>query len=479
MGVKLITQFVVLPQEDGNVCILKHMHCPDLKLGKATVESLCYSAPQTLKWQGHAMSFRKGWQWFLEQLGGWQCRQYALANVLPNQSNRGDKGAHLSSLSEDSVDKGFQFIEEEAGRLGSEWKRVQWITKHVSINQDSPIFSWPLALVEKSLRALQNDGVLALPVEDFYFTLADIHPSLLDFAIQHLVKNMKTIAIGILGGPGSGKIPLARILALCASRYWNRELQLATPPSFREACEFVFFRGQPGRKDRPDIHDDGSLASEPIRKTKGFADVGCTMMTKERWGAAKFVQGQLRVFVCNDYALTDLLRKKQDSRAGPSAPIPHSDFLDIIAPMFPKDTEDPHKMAVLKCASILVNAGKVIVLRQATQDEVHVPCIIMDKAVDFLKPAAAARYMNYRDTKESFHADFERDVEWESKYVDAVLHGRAPPPPRATIDHSNLRRLFHGVLESMRRPMAVYWPSYHHLHGGHGEENLRTRSIIQ
>ena len=103
----------------------------------------------------------------------WQCRQYALANVLPNQSNRGDKGAHLSSLSEDSVDKGFQFIEEEAGRLGSEWKRVQWITKHVSINQDSPIFSWPLALVEKSLRALQNDGVLALPVEDFYLTLAD------------------------------------------------------------------------------------------------------------------------------------------------------------------------------------------------------------------------------------------------------------------------------------------------------------------
>ena len=148
----------------------------------------------------------------------------------------------------------------------------------MSINQDSPIFSWPQSLVEKSLRALQSDGVLALPVEDFYFTLTDVGPSLLDTAIQHMVKSMKTIAVGILGGPGSGKTPLARIMALCASRYWKRELQLTSPPSFREASEFDFFGGQPGRKDRPDIHDDGSLADEPIRKTKGFADVGCTML---------------------------------------------------------------------------------------------------------------------------------------------------------------------------------------------------------
>ena len=115
--------------------------------------------------------------------------------VLPHQQSRGDKvGAYICSLSEDSVDKGFALIEEESGRLGSEWKRVQWITKNVSINQDSPIFSWPQSLVEKSLRAVQSDGVLALPVEDFYFTLADVEPSLLDFAVQHMVKSMKTIA---------------------------------------------------------------------------------------------------------------------------------------------------------------------------------------------------------------------------------------------------------------------------------------------
>ena len=194
------------------------------------------------------------------------------------QTSRGEgskSGFLMSSLSEEAVDKGFAFIEAEAARLGSEWERIQWMTKTLHTNEESPIHQWPQGFVERCLRALQADGVLALPIEDFDFTLADVEFAALDFVVIHMIKSLRTHANGIVGGACSGTAPLAKIATFCASRYWKRQLRLDTSPSFREASEFVFFRGQAGRKDRPDIHDEGCLASEPICKMKGFADISC------------------------------------------------------------------------------------------------------------------------------------------------------------------------------------------------------------
>ena len=204
----LKSEMEVNPQDHGNISVLKHMYSPDVKLTKACLESLCYGTPYVLKWQGHAQNFRKGFQWFLEQSGGWQCRQYALTHMLPCHQPRPDSskgGSYMSNLSEEAVDKGFAFIEEEAGRLGTEWKGVQWTTKNLNTNSESPIYARPQALVERSLRALQTDGVLALPIEDFHFTLADVEYSIIDFAVRHMLKNMKTHSNGFIGSPGSGK----------------------------------------------------------------------------------------------------------------------------------------------------------------------------------------------------------------------------------------------------------------------------------
>ena len=144
----------------------------------------------------------------------------------------------MSDVNEEDEDKGFSFIAKEAGNLGSEWKRIQWITKNLNINSDSPIFNGQSLL-------LQTDGVLALLVEDFYFTIADVDSSIMQFGINPIITAMTTHAPGVVGGPGSGKTPLARILALCASRYWRRQMNITSPASYREASECDFFRGQP------------------------------------------------------------------------------------------------------------------------------------------------------------------------------------------------------------------------------------------
>jgi len=65
-------------------------------------------------------------------------------------------------------------------------------------------------------------------------------------------------------------------------------------PSFRQACEFDFFRGQPGSIFRPDIFDDGTLSGQQFKKLKAFTDVGnVESMSKERWGAAKWMKGHI------------------------------------------------------------------------------------------------------------------------------------------------------------------------------------------
>ena len=222
-------------------------------------------------------------------------------------------------------------------------------------------------------------------------------------------------------------------------------MALTSPASYREASEFDFFRGQPGRKDRPDIHDDGRLAEEPIRKMKGFTDVGCTMLTRERWGAAKFVQGQLRVFVCNDYTYTDWAESHQHTVSGTVLYMKHEQFLEVISPVFPKDTTTPHIVAVLKRANILVNVGKLMFFRRATQDEITVPCLCTGSAVNYLKPDAQTKYIQYRDSMLAKPSSFEADVEWEATYVDALLAGKNLPRARATIiNNGAVLRLFHG-----------------------------------
>ena len=130
--------------------------------------------------------------------------------MLPQQQERADKGKngfHMSQLTKEEVDLGFAFIEEQAADLGSEWKRVQCMTKNLHIDHSSPIFQWPQGLVEKSLKAIQTDGVLSLPIEDFHFSLADVNPSILDFAFNHMIGSMKTHADGLVGGLAVAKRP--------------------------------------------------------------------------------------------------------------------------------------------------------------------------------------------------------------------------------------------------------------------------------
>ena len=63
-----------------------------------------------------------------------------------------------------------------------------------------------------------------------------------------------------------------------------------------------FFRGDPGTKYTPFFFDDGDASELEVRKMEAFLDVAEEeTMTRERWGASKFVKNQLRLMADNLY----------------------------------------------------------------------------------------------------------------------------------------------------------------------------------
>ena len=248
-----------------------------------------------------------------------------------------------------------------------------------------------------------NDGVLALPVHDFPLTLVDVEPGVL-MILEKLFPSFTDKALGMHGVPNVGKTPLGRTIAMAMSRYWIRKLKSNHIPGFREASEFDFLRGEAGRPERPDIFDDGSLPEQPIRKLKGFCDVGNTVLTKERWGAAKFPQGQPRLYISNDVDLSA-------EPSGRSMVITHIQFMQMLEPAWMKGSCLSDIKAVLKrTCIIIIITDNFIYYRPATEAEVCVECIKLNDAKSLLRRSGGVKYMAYRkgnrDLSEDHHKHF-------------------------------------------------------------------------
>ena len=125
---------------------------------------------------------------------------------------------------------------------------------------------------------------------------------------------------------------------------------------------------------RPDIFDDGSLSEQPFKKIKAFTDVGnMESMSKERWGAAKWMKGQPRLYCVNDF---DASQEPEDDmpivakRAGQVSFITHSQFMKMLeAAWYAKEVNESNIMAVLKRTHILIITKTFLYIRPAGEDK--------------------------------------------------------------------------------------------------------------
>ena len=274
-----------------------------------------------------------------------------------------------------------------------------------------------------------NDGVLAVPVHDFPLTLVDVEPSVLNM-LQGIFPLFLDKALGMHGVPNVGKTPLGRIIAMAMSRYWVKKLGSENVPGYREASEFDFFRGEAGRQDRPDIFDDGSLPDQPMRKLKGFCDVGAEALTKERWGAAKFCQGQMRIYMSND---VDLTAEPVDRTISTS--ISHKDFMQMLEPAWMKGCSLSDIHAVLKRTCIVIITHNYLYCRPATEAE----RLSLSPGFSLLRKTGGEQYMAYRKGQRNLREQHELHLQWEQKWMTAVMDQKGqgmPPMPTETIHRS-------------------------------------------
>ncbi|CAE7430137.1 unnamed protein product [Symbiodinium microadriaticum] len=202
------SQFFILTQNNGKLTIVKHFFLTKAKLTQAKLKPFAVGTCYEIVWgSGNKVLERKEFQWMLEQMGGLQFRQFSLTG----ERKRSASSAALGSCAEADQDASWDYIIEHGERDRGQLKQLRWIHKH--INQDfHPTF-----------------------LENIY---KDAAPYLLDHSLW------------LLGEPGVGKTPLARVTAMMFSRYHGGGGQ------FRSAEDFDFFRGIFFGKATPALYDD-------------------------------------------------------------------------------------------------------------------------------------------------------------------------------------------------------------------------------
>ena len=231
----------IMLQHNGKHTVIKLFHFPQL-MKVDVARGLCYGTPYCFNWQGEVKTMKKCIHFVFERLGGFQCRQHVFRTS--------EEGKPENERSQEEWDFGFDFIEQKGPRENIKNRMLRWVTVQTSC-KDSPIFRWPPVLVEKSLRNLAQDGVLAQVHTSWCLTLYDIDVRVLQ-ALAPLFSSFSEKALGLFGEPGAGKTPVARSVAMALSRYYINRIgqQGEVEPSFRQASEFDFFRGQSGQVSR-------------------------------------------------------------------------------------------------------------------------------------------------------------------------------------------------------------------------------------
>ena len=235
-------------------------------------------------------------------------------------------------------------------------------------------------------------------------------------------------------------------MALSRRRIKEVDKTNVVQPAFRQASEFDFFRGQSGSalgssvSDRVVIfklapflciaqfqtplrtqgtqtrHLDGTFCEQPFKRVKAFTDVGnIESMSNERWGAAKRVRGQSRLYCVNEFGsiaepANDLPILAQ--REGAPSYIKHQEFLGMLeSARFKQDISEASVMAVLKRTHIFVNSKPFLYIRPASENERPVLRIPLGDKTDLLHEDSRAIYDFHRKGGTDVPEDFARRVE--------------------------------------------------------------------
>ena len=281
-----------------------------------------------------------------------------------------------------------------------------------------PIHNWSRKVIDRAIAHLRTEGNLSMRRKHYPLTLRSVHPELLRYIIAPIIPSFRRHSLVLLGEGNVGKTPLAIILAFALARYWVSVDGADVDPEVSVAPDMDFFRGDPGTKYRPFIYDDGDAFELPIRKLKAFLDVAeQECMTRERWGASKFVKNQWRSLCDNTYDPEPEIQINADFvTPGSCTFVSLEIFRKMCGPMLghlPK----PHVMALFKRAHFIVNSKRQIYLKKAGEDVVRVFAHIPS----YLTTSAGEALIDFKERHQMPSAEqLRQDIDWEQTWVNRL-----------------------------------------------------------
>jgi hypothetical protein len=402
----------IIRKPDGSTTVIKHVELQD-RVKMEYAANLCYGALSVPNWgviSGNFASAVKAFHFLFEELGGFQIRCFGLLPCRP-------KEVPLQDANE--VDAGFDFIMAHAPRSAVNLAQMRWSTKQIH-DPASPIFNWPVALVDKAMHQLSNEGSLASTHKFFSLTMADFEGEVMKFA-ETAFRTRKLKSLWLLGVSGVAKTPFAYAYAMAVSRE-SGDLE---GPYFRTSSELDFYRGEIGREGRPDIFDDGDVSTQPVKVLKAFTDVSCAEgAIWARWGGCRWPQGCARIVADNK---VDLDAELPDNRG---LRVPHANFLELVRPAFPEKINQSDLQAVLKRSHFVVQTRKYIYFREAGEGDRDVERVALDdRKQDWIKESSKPKYEAWLKGDRTPPARYQEFVTWERRWADHVLRAGPPPAP--------------------------------------------------
>ena len=312
-------------------------------------------------------------QCMLKKMSHWFAHYTQLTPKVPTKDNK-------PKQDQNDLRVGFDYIRAQGPKTNVNNQQTEWaeIETHRS---DSPLNGWSAGLVKECLRSLSTGNVHAKPDHKFPLTLHDIAGWFLGDVLIHILGDLRSKTIVFMGLAEKGKTPIAQAIAMCFSEYLILKdgMESEYSPGFRICSSLDQLRGESGLKYRPDILDDGDSSSIPVTKLKSFLDSSLVEThTVERWTAARFVKGQLRILCDN--------KVDEDAPEGAMS-VKFETFMEMTAPAFPEKASSQDKMACYKRAHWVVNMPGAVYLRPAgtSKDDVRrIPYI--GGVTDFISP---------------------------------------------------------------------------------------------
>lgn len=335
-------------------CLIKHFFF-DEKVSMEVAMPVIQGTAMRVNWGANSRGGPKALQYMLTKLGGRQVRYWAPEGSV-------DKEPYAP----DDIDKAYDYIHLHAPRSNGKSNDIGRFIKKVLLDKDSPpsVAQFTSADVRESIKNLREGEICAETTDDYPLFLQDVEAWYMDAIIEVMLPTIEMKSVIMLGRAGVGKTPIMQIIASAWSRRQKKALKVDDwrKGEFRTASSFDFFRLEKGLVTRPDLFDDGDTQEQAMAKHKAFADQSLKVaQTKERWGAASWPRGQLRMAADNKYdpfyELTDKQVEEHRKAHPDQGDMPYEMFVKLIRPAFPAEATPADVDAMTKRSHFVVHCA--------------------------------------------------------------------------------------------------------------------------